>query len=148
MAAHAAARPAARHPRDPGSSRSVQEPRCLSRHPKRSAYAERRVRCKGARRACTFGTPRDTFTSVRDLDMLTAGDFAALRGQRFSIAPDDDSPFDVELVGVTAIPREPGGREPFSVLFQGGPSPPLPQRIYRVEHERLGALEIFLVPIA
>jgi hypothetical protein len=28
------------------------------------------------------------------------------------------------------------------------PDPPLPQRIYRVEHAELGAIEIFLVPIA
>ena len=62
--------------------------------------------------------------------------------------PGDASPFDVELVEVTEIPREPGGRAPFSIVFRGGPRPPLPQRIYRVEHEQLGAIEIFLVPIA
>ena len=85
---------------------------------------------------------------VRALETLTAADFAALRGDRFRIAPGDASPFDVELVEVTEIPREPGGRAPFSIVFRGGPRPPLPQRIYRVEHEQLGAIEIFLVPIA
>jgi hypothetical protein len=85
---------------------------------------------------------------VRALETLTAADFAALRGDRFRIAPDDAPPFDAELVEVAEIPREPGGRAPFSLVFQGGPSPPLPQRIYRVEHEQLGAIEIFLVPIA
>jgi Domain of unknown function (DUF6916) len=85
---------------------------------------------------------------MRDLETLTVTDFAALRGDRFRIAPDDSPPFDAELVEVTEIPREPGGRAPFSLVFQGGPSPPLPQRIHRVEHEQLGALEIFLVPIA
>jgi hypothetical protein len=49
---------------------------------------------------------------------------------------------------VSEIEREPGGRVPFSLEFQGGPNPPLPQRIYRVEHDELGSLEIFLVPIA
>ena len=34
------------------------------------------------------------------------------------------------------------------LVFQGGPNPPLPQRIYRVEHEKLGELDVFLVPIA
>jgi len=48
---------------------------------------------------------------------------------------------------VTEIPREPGGRAPFSLVFQGGPTPPVPQRIHRVEHRALGALEVFLVPI-
>ena len=56
--------------------------------------------------------------------------------------------FEAELVEVTEIPREPGGRPPFSLVFRGSPDPPLPQRIYRVEHGRLGAIEIFLVPIA
>jgi hypothetical protein len=79
------------------------------------------------------------------LETLTAGDFAALRGERFRIgAP----PFEAELIEVTEIPGAAGGRAPFSLVFQGGPSPPLPQRIYPVEHERLGAIEVFLVPIA
>ena len=82
------------------------------------------------------------------LDTLTVADFLPLRGDRFVIAPDDAEPFDAELVEVTEISREPGGRAPFSLVFQGGPSPPLPQRIYRVNHEQLGTLEIFLVPIA
>lgn len=80
---------------------------------------------------------------VPDLGTLTADDFAALRGDRFRIAD-----FDAALVEVTEIPREPGGRVPFSLVFQGGPDPPLPQGIHRVEHDTLGALEIFLVPIA
>lgn len=81
---------------------------------------------------------------MRALETLTADDFAALRGDRFRIA----SQFEAELVEVTEIAREPGGRVPFSLVFRGGPSPPLPQRIYRVEHAELGAIEIFLVPIA
>jgi hypothetical protein len=85
---------------------------------------------------------------VPDLENLTGADFAKLLHQRFRIAPGNRPPFEVELVEVTEIPREPGGRAPFSLVFAGGPSPPLPQRIYRVEHDGLGALEIFLVPIA
>jgi len=85
---------------------------------------------------------------VRSLESLTVADFEPLRGDRFRIAPGDSSPFDVELVEVTEIAREPGGRAPFSLEFQGGPSPSLPQRIYRVQHDALGAIEIFLVPIA
>lgn len=85
---------------------------------------------------------------MRDLATLSVGDFAALRGDRFRVAPDGTPAFDVELVEVTEIPREPGGRAPFSLVFRGGPNPPLPQRIFHVEHAELGALEIFLVPIA
>jgi hypothetical protein len=78
------------------------------------------------------------------LDALTASDFEALRGQLFRIA----DAFVAELVEVTESPRESDDRAPFSLVFEGGPSPPLPQAIYPVHHERLGALEIFLVPIA
>jgi hypothetical protein len=85
---------------------------------------------------------------VRELETLTVDDFAALRGQPFRIASAGAPPFEAELVEVTEIAREPGGRAPFSLVFRGGPDPPLPQRIYRVEHADLGAIEIFLVPIA
>jgi hypothetical protein len=79
-----------------------------------------------------------------DLEALTVSDFEPLLHQRFRIA---DS-FDADLVGITEIPREPGGRGPFSLVFAGGPTPPLPQGIYAVEHDDLGAIDIFLVPIA
>jgi hypothetical protein len=71
-----------------------------------------------------------------------------LRDETFRIAGDGDRPLEVELAEVTELPREPGGRAPFSLVFRGGPTPPLPQRIYRVEHAALGTIEIFLVPIA
>jgi hypothetical protein len=38
-------------------------------------------------------------------------------------------------------------RAPFSLVFLGPPSPVLPQRTYRFEHEQLGTFEIFIVPI-
>ena len=82
------------------------------------------------------------------LDRVTVDDFRPLRGDRFRIAPDGAPAFEVELVEVTEIPREPGGRAPFSLVFKGGPNPPLEQRIYRVEHDGLGELDLFLVPIA
>jgi hypothetical protein len=85
---------------------------------------------------------------VADLDKLTIEDFAPLVNDRFRVDPGEQPAFEVELVDVTEIAREPGGRAPFSLEFAGGPRPPLPQRIYRVEHEDLGPLEVFLVPIA
>jgi hypothetical protein len=82
------------------------------------------------------------------LEDLTVDDFRPLEGDSFRIAPDGVPAFEVDLVEVTEIPREPGGRAPFSIVFRGGPNPPLEQQIYRVEHEKLGELDIFLVPIA
>jgi hypothetical protein len=37
--------------------------------------------------------------------------------------------------------------EHFAILFRGPLAPFLPQRTYRVEHEKLGSLDIFLVPL-
>jgi hypothetical protein len=82
------------------------------------------------------------------LDTLTVDDFRPLEGDSFRIAPEGAEAFEVELVEVTEISREPGGRAPFSLVFRGGPNPPLEQRIFRVEHDKLGELDLFLVPIA
>jgi hypothetical protein len=89
-----------------------------------------------------------TIRVVPDLETLTAADFAPLLHERFRIGHDVPAPFDVELIEVAEVGGGAALRRPFSLVFRGGPSPPLPQRIYRVEHEELGAIEIFLVPIA
>jgi hypothetical protein len=79
---------------------------------------------------------------VADLEALTADDFAPLRDQPFRLSA-DGPPLALTLVEVTAGD---GGR-PFSLLFRGPAEPLLPQRIYRIEHQALGALELFLVPV-
>jgi hypothetical protein len=82
------------------------------------------------------------------LDDLTVDDFRPLLHDSFRISPPDAAAFDVELVEVTEIPRDHGGRAQFSLVFRGGPNPPVEQRIYAVEHDQLGELDLFLVPIA
>ena len=84
---------------------------------------------------------------MTDLEALTAADFAPLLHESFRISADGGT-FDAELVEVAEAARRGASRDQFSIVLRGGPDPPLPQRIYRVEHERLGAIEIFLVPIA
>jgi hypothetical protein len=84
---------------------------------------------------------------VRMLDRLTADDFAPLLGDRFRVAPAEDDAFEVELIDVSAADAPGPSRQQFSLVFRGGPTPPLPQQILRVEHDRLGALDIFLVPL-
>ncbi len=81
------------------------------------------------------------------LETFTAATFAPHRGDRFRIAPADAPPFDVELVEVTESANPGRARAQFALLFRGGPDPPLPQRIYRVEHDELGPLDLFLVPL-
>jgi len=56
--------------------------------------------------------------------------------------------FVLERVGAAggAAPGE-EAREPFSLQFRAAFAQVLPQAIYPLRHERLGTLEIFLVPI-
>ena len=89
----------------------------------------------------------------RSLQTLAAGDFSANLGTRFRVTggPPGGSPvsFEAELVEVTEHADRARGafRGPFSVLFHGPLQPVGPQGIYRLEHEQLGTLELFLVPI-
>lgn len=89
----------------------------------------------------------------RSLQALTAEDFRPHRGTTFRLTGgsyDGGSPvsFDAELAEVTEHGGAPGRfRAPFAVLFHGPLQPVLPQGIYRVEHEQLGALELFIVPV-
>ena len=81
------------------------------------------------------------------LDALTAATFTPFRGERFRIAPGDGPGFEVELIEVSEGQDAGASRAPFSVIFRGGPDPPLAQQIHRVEHDRIGSLDIFLVPL-
>ena len=80
------------------------------------------------------------------LGALTAAIFAPLRGESFRIEPGDLPEFELELIQIQEGPAG-ASRMQFSLLFRGGPDPPLPQRIYRLEHDELGPLDIFLVPL-
>ena len=82
-----------------------------------------------------------------DLEALTAADFAPLVHDPFRIDDGDGSSFTVELIYVSETGAQGHGRPQFSLTFRGGPTPPLAQRIFGVEHDRIGRLEIFLVPL-
>ena len=90
----------------------------------------------------------------RSLETLTAEDFRDIRGSRLRLTGgprEGGSPasFDVELADVTEHPAGASGtfRIPFSVLFHGAFEPVMPQGIYRLEHEKLGTVEFFIVPV-
>jgi len=58
-------------------------------------------------------------------------------------------PIGLELIEVKSLGEKPDNdrREPFSLVFQGPPEPVLIQRIYTLQHDELGQLDLFLVPI-
>jgi hypothetical protein len=84
------------------------------------------------------------------VERLTYEDFADRVGEAFALTAADGDTLELELADVALLPqanRVPGGREPFSLLFHGSGERYAPQGTWRVEHDELGALEIFLVPL-
>ncbi len=81
-----------------------------------------------------------------DLATLTAQSFAPCMQEAFALSG-PDGPLDLILTEVEEFGRAAGGRNAFSVRFIGPPRPILPQAIYRLENEAMGALEMFLVPL-
>lgn len=80
-------------------------------------------------------------------ELLTVEDFAPHVGTLFVIA---DPAFEAILSEATPLLVHPGGafRQPFSLLFHVADQTVLPQSIYQLQHADMGALDIFLVPIA
>ena len=71
--------------------------------------------------------------------------FSGHLGNSFRIHPDVSSTLHLELVSATGLNE--GSERPFSIVFRGPTDALLPQRIYRMEHEEIGAFDLFLVPI-
>jgi hypothetical protein len=86
------------------------------------------------------------------LDKLTSKDFKPYLNQIFYIHSESETPLAVELIEVTELGDEPGPddehhRQAFSILFRGSKDDYLPQHIYQLRHEKMAALDVFLVPI-
>ena|ERR1051325_4705200 len=81
--------------------------------------------------------------------ILTEAEFSKHVNTKFRVAI--EQPLELELVevkGYLSKAHEQSGMERFSAFFKGPREPFLRQRIYEMEHERMGAFELFLVPIA
>jgi hypothetical protein len=85
------------------------------------------------------------------LDRLVVAMFAEQVGETFRLHLAEGTVLDLVLVEARTLSTRPGNtgprRDPFSLLFLGPKAPVLPQRIYPLENEAFGRLEIFLVPI-
>ena len=82
-----------------------------------------------------------------DLASATHQQFEAALNQPFRLGAEA---FSLELLRVDkrgAFDPEVHKRQAFSLIFRGPCEPVLPQRIYPLASETLGALELFLVPI-
>jgi hypothetical protein len=84
------------------------------------------------------------------LDNLTSQDFVPYLNQQFRIHA--GSALDAELIEVSAVEsaeRQGGAskRLAFSIVFRCSMDVVLEQRIYKIEHAAMGAMDVFLVPI-
>ncbi|HEX3558928.1 MAG TPA: hypothetical protein VHU19_06980 [Pyrinomonadaceae bacterium] len=86
-------------------------------------------------------------------EKFTEEDFTRQLGTKFRVSLEGEgaSPVELELAEVKPFPTLSHSRrdvERFSLFFYGPEDFFLPQRIYRLEHELLGGMDIFLVPVA
>jgi hypothetical protein len=87
---------------------------------------------------------------MKTLEQLQSSDFMPHLNQTFTVRLEGLEPIKLELVAVTerGTGGQPGGRQPFSLLFLGPVSSQyLFQHTFRLEHPEMGALDIFLVPL-
>jgi hypothetical protein len=79
----------------------------------------------------------------------TLDDFRAAVGGTFALHAGDGLGLELRLVDAQATGDRAAGvpRDPFRLAFLGPADPSLPQRTYRLEHDALGELDVFLVPI-
>ena len=88
------------------------------------------------------------------LNQLKSSDFAPHLNQSFRLDYGGEEPLLLELMSVTLFggSTEPvdakGRRNPFTIVFRGPQGAYLPQQIYRLEHDEMEAMEIFIVPLA
>ncbi|HEX9189876.1 MAG TPA: hypothetical protein VGB87_22560 [Vicinamibacteria bacterium] len=84
------------------------------------------------------------------LDALEHGDFARHLGTPFRLRLPSGEALDLTLVEATLHPDRSAvaaRRKGFSLVFRDARPGHLPQGTYRLDHEEMGTLEIFLVPI-
>jgi hypothetical protein len=70
---------------------------------------------------------------------------------KFRVRAEAPRPLELELVEVKSYnvqENEQRGMERFSAFFRGPADILVPQGSYSLEHERMGALDLFLVPVA
>ena len=84
------------------------------------------------------------------LDKLQGADFLPNLNTTFRVRLDGFEPIDLELAQVNELGSGSmsGVRTPFSLLFLGPVSTQyLLQHTYRLEHEHMGVMDLFIVPL-
>lgn len=85
--------------------------------------------------------------SEDNLRKLTRDDFTGCLGETFVIRVPEAPEIDLRLAEANTTGGDSDDREPFSLIFLGPAEPILQQAIYPLEHESLGTISLFLVPV-
>lgn len=88
-------------------------------------------------------------TEKKALDALEHTDFQPLLNSKFKTASDAEESGYFELLEVTKLVTESDDntRRPFSLVFSGQDTRPPQQGMFELEHEQLGHIKLFLVPV-
>ncbi len=80
---------------------------------------------------------------------MTCELFSEHVGSRFQLPLDSGDSMELELVEaeLSKVQQTQADRAPFALVFRGPADIVLPQQLYALSHEALGAVTIFLVPI-
>lgn len=84
-------------------------------------------------------------------ERLTEANFTKYLNTVFRVKVSAPQPVELNLVevkGYAGGANDQSGMERFSLFFNGPADLQLPQQTYHLEHEQLGSLDIFLVPVA
>jgi len=82
-----------------------------------------------------------TLTEANFTKHLHTNFYIPINGQRLELEL-------AEVKSYLSGPEEQRGLERFSIFFEGPTAVVLPQQIYSMDHEQMGAFQIFLVPVA
>lgn len=80
------------------------------------------------------------------LEDLNREVFEPLLHSAFKVTDEEKNSVAMELIEVASDSKDPRF-EHLSLLFRGPAQPLLPQKIYVFEHSRIGAFQLFIVPI-
>ena len=82
------------------------------------------------------------------LDQLRLESFSGRVGEKFRVRLDSGDEVDFELIEASGVGGDENKRPPFSLVFRV-PEGAVPlQQVFRLEHDEMGALDLFLVPLA
>ncbi len=81
------------------------------------------------------------------LDTLTLEVFEKAVDEKFQISGEFGHVESTLIDCTKLVQHDEEGRVPFSIVFRGPMEPFLEQRTYKLSHEKIGEIEIFLVPL-